>query len=1121
MTDKIDLELIDDEFPRPGRNNSSQGFRDNFRSINLNFERIMDNVGDLQQGVARVDQDTDYRASTASNLNLIDSTFAAFTIGEVGVDTEISFENGFCQTITVNRPINITFDDWPESKRYAYIRLLLKSDGESRTVTFDPKNTQDSEQQFMRYDAAWPSNLVINSSQEWTVVEFFTFDGGREIFSNYKGSFKETASDLSQLVNVQISNNALVKGDLEVQGKLKYNDLELDNSTDFVVNTNTVINGELSTSLLTTSDITSDTIAVSEIIGNNTDGELVITTPTTMYSSLKISGDILMSGTGGLQAPQGSTDERPEGDSGVIRFNTDKNAFEGHNGTSWSELGGVIDQDQDTRILAEQSPGSDDDILFFRTNGKLSASISSDRFEVQSDVKFKIRSTAPVTTTGTGALTVNGGVSVGGDLLVAGEILTDTNKRTSSTNSIATTVSNEATNTLTLTQNVDDFKAGDYIRIYGASEDNDLLTTQGLSLSVDVIGFAEPSDVEESVTFSYKIAQFDLDNGKISQCLDPVEVKIRSLDIENFNNISNIQLTFSRLRSSTGIVIYRKVGSQLDHKLVAVLGSKGFGGSTANLPWTDYYDYDIVDWSRKDDTNTFTEDSEIVHFPLVSPSENLPGWVDTVIEEINSNTSEVIVKDLFYSFGVVDVFRDDTPTLQNQIDLNSILNINQLTLETRNYFVKSLTLPPGFTIEGGGSNTVLTKLPWSARNENDANTILFLEDQAVDAVGFNAFNLLIDGNAQNQYLIEDVDKNYLNYVIYVYGKDITFRNIIVENVIGGGVHMLNENAATTDVVISQTKIRNGTLSDRYKYSPCLIQESSDISVTDNIFKNFPQYVNANAVSRGVIVNNIINNCGSGLFAYGVISTIINPNVLVGPGGEFLQGPDVLNSEFDAVNITLEPGTDYVSPALIYQESGELFDLAANQGQLSSSINEIRKVNGIEVISTDYSETTSGTPYISFDNSVNARQGELQFRIQQSLLEDLLSRANYGTLYENNENSLGIVYRIFQTEYVPLAEITVTTGSMVSDEYNGRNVYRIFTVQNNETPGAKQFSTNDVVRLVDHNTTPSLSGENGTIVNINTITGQVDIEFDFAITSPANTGSIALKNTFVVVKGKIN
>ena len=58
-------------------------------------------------------------------------------------------------------------------------------------------------------------------------------------------------------------------------------------------------------------------------------------------ASLTVSGNILMTGTGAIDIAAGTTAQRPGSpSSGMLRFNTTSNEFEGYNGSSWGEIGG-------------------------------------------------------------------------------------------------------------------------------------------------------------------------------------------------------------------------------------------------------------------------------------------------------------------------------------------------------------------------------------------------------------------------------------------------------------------------------------------------------------------------------------------------------------------------------------------------------------------------------------------------------------------------------------------------------------------------------------------------------------------------------------------------------------
>ena len=116
---------------------------------------------------------------------------------------------------------------------------------------------------------------------------------------------------------------------------------------------------------------TGKTVAV-----QNIDGQGVVIKPITGSSAM-------IDTTGSLVIPSGTTNQRPDALdrlAGAIRFNTEQLQFEGYNGSDFVSLGGVRDVDQDTYILTEASPGTDEDTFEFYNAGFNSLSIDKDRF---------------------------------------------------------------------------------------------------------------------------------------------------------------------------------------------------------------------------------------------------------------------------------------------------------------------------------------------------------------------------------------------------------------------------------------------------------------------------------------------------------------------------------------------------------------------------------------------------------------------------------------------------------------------------------------------------------------------------------------------------------------------
>ena len=62
--------------------------------------------------------------------------------------------------------------------------------------------------------------------------------------------------------------------------------------------------------------------------------------------------------------------------------------------------------------------------------------------------------------------------------------------------------------------------------------------------------------------------------------------------------------------------------------------------------------------------------------------------------------------------------------------------------------------------------------------------------------------------------------------------------------------------------------------------------------------------------------------GTGLrtFATGKITT--TNNIILGPADEFIPSPDIFDSDFSSVNVTIDKGLDFETPVYLYVEKGD-------------------------------------------------------------------------------------------------------------------------------------------------------------------------------------------------------
>jgi len=78
--------------------------------------------------------------------------------------------------------------------------------------------------------------------------------------------------------------------------------------------------------------------------GNITPHTVEFTNPTTSLvasGNVEVGGELIMTGTGALTVPVGTTEQQPTGVAGMIRFNSTLNRLEVYNGVAWLSIAGV------------------------------------------------------------------------------------------------------------------------------------------------------------------------------------------------------------------------------------------------------------------------------------------------------------------------------------------------------------------------------------------------------------------------------------------------------------------------------------------------------------------------------------------------------------------------------------------------------------------------------------------------------------------------------------------------------------------------------------------------------------------------------------------------------------
>lgn len=188
MASNIVFTTIDETFPVAGRDNDSQGFRDNFFIVKQNFEAAKSEIEDLQTGVARVDTNNNFNLNNINEATLLASPLTVNTTYASGLVTpsvSLSWEEGYVHIVRLTQdPTTLLLTDFPNAK-YCQLRLVLFSDSVSARQAVISGGTVKTDG-----STEFTGNIIeVDSNINPVVVDAFTYDGGQNIFLKYVGTF--------------------------------------------------------------------------------------------------------------------------------------------------------------------------------------------------------------------------------------------------------------------------------------------------------------------------------------------------------------------------------------------------------------------------------------------------------------------------------------------------------------------------------------------------------------------------------------------------------------------------------------------------------------------------------------------------------------------------------------------------------------------------------------------------------------------------------------------------------------------------------------------------------------------------------------------------------------------
>lgn len=273
MTSAINPNNIDGSYPVAGQDNNSQGFRDNFTNIKVNFQYAEDEINDLQSKVVLKAALTGTTLDNNMNDALLYAAkiqdFSATKVSVSGTSgaIAINYASGHYQAISTSGSISLSFTNFPATGSYGYLKLQINITNVAHTVTLPAAVTLGTVG-LQGYSAG---TITFGATGTYE-FGFGSYDGGTTItiFDLNRALTNFSAADL-QIDDLTATGTASVTGNV-IGGNL--------NTAGQVVATGNITGGNISSAGLVsiTGNVTGGNLRTAGLVsatGNVTGGNIV------------------------------------------------------------------------------------------------------------------------------------------------------------------------------------------------------------------------------------------------------------------------------------------------------------------------------------------------------------------------------------------------------------------------------------------------------------------------------------------------------------------------------------------------------------------------------------------------------------------------------------------------------------------------------------------------------------------------------------------------------------------------------------------------------------------------------------------------------------------------------
>jgi len=270
MASNINPNNIDGSYPVAGQDNNSQGFRDNFTNIKVNFQYAAEEIDDLQNKAllkaalsgGTLDNNMNNNLIYAANIQDFSATAVALsgTSGTINLD----YAAGHYQTISTSGSVSLTFSNFPSAGYFGVLRLAINITNVAHTLTLPAAVSRGlSGIQGISPGTAGVSNTITFASTGYYQFQFTSSDGGTTI------TLFDLNRALTNFTTADITIDDLVASTANISGNITGGNI----ATAGTANLTTIIGSTLSLS----GNITGANLATAGLVsatGNITGGNI-------------------------------------------------------------------------------------------------------------------------------------------------------------------------------------------------------------------------------------------------------------------------------------------------------------------------------------------------------------------------------------------------------------------------------------------------------------------------------------------------------------------------------------------------------------------------------------------------------------------------------------------------------------------------------------------------------------------------------------------------------------------------------------------------------------------------------------------------------------------------------